>query len=165
MAQRDLLRPGRRALDKLMKTGVRVAYDREGSADDAFDYSTGAVYKPLNDDEIVYDELSIGDGGRPLVHYTGLGGKAIVAPISAVRSVGLQIADGARFTNAPYEIHVPLDAPNEVGINAVVEVVASEFPYSDPALLERQFVIRVQLDGTLHPVRVYIAEERRRGPV
>jgi hypothetical protein len=148
-----------------MKTGVRVTFDPEGSADDSFNYDTGGVYKPLNDDELVYDELSIGDGGRSLAHFSGLGGKAIVAPISAVRSTGLQIADGARFTNAPYEIHVPLDAPDAVGINAVVEVVASEFPYSDPALLERQFIIRVQLDGTLSPVRVYIAEERTRGQV
>jgi len=165
MAQRDLLRAGRKALDKLMKTGIRVTFDAEGSTDDEFDYNTGRVLKPLNDDELVYDEESIGLDGRSLAHYSGLGGKAIVAPVSAVRSVGLQIAGGSRFASAPYEIHVPLDAPDGVGIGAVVEVVASEFPYSDPELLDRQWVIRSVQAGTLSPARTYIAEERVRGLV
>ena len=163
MAQRDLLKGGRRALDRIMTCGVRIAWDESGSADDDFDYVTGRVLKPLNDEEIIYDEWSIGDGGRTLKHESGLGGRALVSPVSAVTAARMRASGGVPMTGTPYEIHIPLDAP-EVGNNAVVEVVASPFPFSDPLLLDRQFLIRTVETGSLLPARKFIAEERVRTP-
>jgi hypothetical protein len=147
-----------------MVVGLRVQFDPEGVADDTFDYQTGQVWKPLDDDQLVYDELSVGDGGRPLAHPSGVGGRAFVSPVSSVRSIGLQIVDGAQFSSTPYEIWVPLDAPTDVGVGAIAEVVHSEFPQSDPGLLGRQFKMHSVLGGAVTPARVFIAVERTRGP-
>jgi Family of unknown function (DUF6093) len=149
-----------------MKTRVRIVWDEEGSADDTdFDYDTGLSTRPSDDASLRYDEDSIGLDGRSLAHTSGLGGKAIIGPVQATRSTGLQLAGGANFVSTPYEVILPLDSPSDIGIGAVVEVVWSEFPYSDPDLIDRQFVIRAAQGGTLSPARVFVAEEKVRGPV
>ena len=163
MPPRDLLRPARKALEKLMVSGVRIVWDREGSADDQLDYDTGQVTRPDDDEEIVYDEYTVSAVGRSFAHESGLGGIALIAPIQMARSVGLQLAGGASLTSAPYEVWIPVDAPN-AGKGGIAECVYSEHPYSDPGLVGRQFTIREAQFGTLSAARVYIAEERNVAP-
>lgn len=161
---RDLLRSARRAIEsKAMVSACRVEWDPEGSEDDETDLETGQVFRPLDDTQVIYDQHSLGDGGRSLAHESGLGGICYIGPIQATRSVGLQISGGARMTNAPYEIWLPLDAPFP-GNGAVVECTFSEYPYSDPGLVGRQWTVRDAQIGTLQPARVLVAEERIRTP-
>jgi hypothetical protein len=161
---RDLIRPARRAIEKYaMTSACRIEYDAEGSGDDETDLETGQVFRPLDDSALIYDQNSLGDGGRSLAHPSGLGGLCYIGPVQATRSVGLQIAGGARLTTAPYEIMIPLDGP-DVEVGAVIECTHSDFPTSDPALAGQQFTVRQVQTGSLQPARVLITEMRERGP-
>ena len=149
----------RRQLETLMVDACRVAWDPEGSADDAFDYDTGTLVLPSGDAATAYDETSVGTDGRSLAHPSGLGGVCLVSSIQATRSVALQLAGGARLGTVPYEVSLPLDA-SEVGPGAVVLVTASR----DPGLVDRALVVRSVTYGTLQVARVLVCEERERGP-
>lgn len=148
----------RKKVEELMEDAIRFTWDVEGTADDEFDYGTGGVSVPVDDAEYVYDELTVGEAGRPLGHTGGYGGKCLVASVEATRSVALQIAGGARITSVPYEIWLPIDAPS-LGPGAVGEVTFSK---RDPGLVGREFIVRSVRFGTMQLSRILISEERER---
>ena len=147
----------RRKLESFMTDAIIFRWDREGSADDTIDYDTGEPVSPAADTATVYDHTSVGVvSGRSLAHSGGYGGKCFIDPQDAVRSVALQIAGGARVTATPYQIEVPIDAP-EIGPGAVGECVYSK---EDPGLVGKTFTVRTWTGGTLEAIRVLVCEER-----
>jgi hypothetical protein len=159
------LAAGRRQIETMMIDAGRIVWDREGSTDDTIDYDTGQPVRPVDDDEIIYDEHSLGTDGRPLGHrdaqgnLTGWGGKMLIAPLNATRAPLVQIAGGVELTSVPYELWVPVDTQT-AGAGGILELT---YASQDPGLAGRQFRIRSAQFSTFGLARGYVAEERERG--
>lgn len=107
-----------------------ITYDSSGTRDDVLDDVTGALVAPDPDTVTVYDDTTVGDGGRDL------GARCKVSPLridpSRSQEGGLDVQSRA------YQGSLPWDAPApEEG--ALLTVTSSR---RDPDLVGKEFIVR-----------------------
>lgn len=126
------------------------AITRDAPADDAedLDPDTGILYPPIEDDGVVYDDLSTGIGGREL------GGRCKVAPLGYQDSSDEQ--GGHDIYAQTYQGSIPWDAP----VPQRGDILTVNTSRRDPALVNAQFTVRKVLVTTMLVSRKMVLERR-----
>jgi hypothetical protein len=111
--------------------------------------ATGELEPPDPDTTVVYDDATIGDGGR------GLGARCKVTPKSEARPI-VTLEGGTQVLPRYYDGSIPWDAP-AVYPGDVLTITSSR---RDPQLVGKSFRVRESLTSTMLVARRLVLELR-----
>lgn len=140
----------RQQVEALMDDTCVITRDHQGGRDDVLNQDTGELVTKPNDEAVVYDETSIGDGGREL------GARCKVSPMSA-DSAARNVSEGGNpLRTRYYRGSIPWDAP----MPAKGDELRLTSSRRDPELVGQLFYVEDVLTSTFLVSRRLVLERR-----